>query len=198
MLLGSKLWLMVFSLIPLRRRVKEKCYGVFADPETLYIESICKLAWMTRAGDLPETKLPGIWSPQELGTAVGYSRQTIIDAIHGRGKYPRKLFAQKTGDLWLIPDEHADVFMHWHRTGELLEEPPIPARAYLCVKEIAEMAEISTRSVERAISGHKKGTYSYPPTLQAQKLGQHWLVEATDAERYIQAKREKSGRERGG
>jgi hypothetical protein len=148
---------------------------------------------MSRGGQLPESKLEGIWSPQQLAETIGYARQTIIDAINGKGKYPRQLFAQKAGDLWLIPDAHAEVFMVWHRTGELLEVPPIPEKLYWCVKEIVEASGMSFTTVERAITGVRgvKRKYTYPPTLQAQKLGQHWLVKASDAEKYIQEKREK-------
>jgi hypothetical protein len=147
---------------------------------------------MAKAGDLPESKMSGIWSPQQLAEAVGYSRQAVIHSITGRGKYPRRLFAQKAGDLWLIPDDHAEVFMHWHRTGELLEEPPIPEKLYWCVKEIVDATGMSFTTVERAITGVRgaKRKYTYPPTLPAQKLGQHWLVKASDAEKYICEKRE--------
>jgi hypothetical protein len=147
---------------------------------------------MTRAGDTPERKLEGIWSPQQLGVAVGYSRQAVIHAINGKGKYPRRLYAQKVGQLWLIPDDHAEVYLHWSRTGELLEEPPIPEKLYWGVAEIAEASGMPYRMVERAVTGIQ-GTYSYPPTIPAQRFGQAWLVKPEDAQTYIQEKRQTRG-----
>jgi hypothetical protein len=152
---------------------------------------------MSRGGALPESKLLGIWSPQQLADSIGYARQTIIDAIHGRGKYPRVLYAQKIGQIWLIPDAHAEVFQHWHQTGELLEDPPIPEKLYWGTKELANEAGVPRMEVERAVKGveSRKGkySYSYAPTLPAQKLGHQWLVRPQDAEQYIREKRGKKG-----
>jgi hypothetical protein len=156
---------------------------------------------MSRGGALPESKLLGIWSPQQLAGSIGYSRQTIIDAIHGRGKYPRALYAQKIGQVWLIPDDHAEVFQHWHRTGQLLQEPPIPEKLYWGTKEIADAAGVHRMEVERAVKGteSRKGkySYSYAATLPAQKLGHQWLVKPEDAQGYISEKRQNRDRERG-
>jgi hypothetical protein len=147
---------------------------------------------MATAGNSPETKLEGIWSPQQLAVAVGYSRQSIIDAINGKGKYPCQLYAQKVGQYWLIPDAHAEAYLEWYRTGRLLEEVPISEKLYWGVQELADAAGVPRLQVERAITGIKagKGKYSYPPTLAAQKLGQYWLVKPEDARRYIQEKRQ--------
>jgi hypothetical protein len=151
---------------------------------------------MTKASDSPETKLPGIWSPQELATTVSYSRQTIIDAINGKGKYPRRLYAQKVGKLWLIPDSHAETFLHWHRTGELLDEPPIPEKLFWSIEEIAIASGMSRIQVGRAVAGVKadKGKYSYEPIIPGHRFGQAWLVKPEDAQKYINDKRRKTGR----
>jgi hypothetical protein len=149
---------------------------------------------MSRSDDLPESKLEGVWSPQQLAETSGYSRQTIIDAIKGKGRYPRRLYAQKVGTIWLIPDTHADVYIQWQRTGELKEEPPIPEKLYFGTKEIAEAAGVTHVAVERAVGGARavkgKYAYTYPAILPAQKLGHKWLVRPQDAQKYISEKRE--------
>jgi hypothetical protein len=147
---------------------------------------------MTRTDESPESKVQGVWSPQQLAEVVGYSRQVIIDAINGRGKYPRALYAQKVGSLWLIPDAHAEAYLSWSRTGELTQEPPIPEKLYWGVLEIAEAAGVSYEVVERAVTGARagKGRYVYPPTIPAQRFGKAWLVKPEEAEKYIQGKRQ--------
>jgi hypothetical protein len=150
---------------------------------------------VTDIGESTEnTKVKGGWSPQQLAENLGYSRQTIVDAISRKGRYPRRLYAQKIGKIWLIPDDHASVYIHWSRTGELLEEPPIPEKLFWGVKEVADAAGVPRIEVERAVGGaeSRKGkySYSYPATLPAQKLGNQWLVSPQDAQRYISEKRE--------
>jgi hypothetical protein len=155
---------------------------------------------VTETSDSTEdAKVKGVWSPQQLAANVGYSRQTIVDAINGNSRYPRRLYAQKIGKIWLIPDDHANVFIHWHRVGELLEEPPIPEQLFWGVKEVANAAGVTRIEVERAVGGaeSRKGkySYSYPATLPAQKLGNQWLVSPQDAQKYISEKKERSGRD---
>jgi hypothetical protein len=150
---------------------------------------------VTDTGDSSNNaKVEGIWSPKELGEATGYSRQTIIDSIHGKGRYPRRLYAQKIGKIWLIPDSHAENFIHWVQTGELLQEPPAPEKLYWGTQEIADAAGVSLVRVEQAVGGIRstkgKYSYTYPPTLEAIRFGKAWLVRPEDAEKYICEKTE--------
>jgi hypothetical protein len=169
------------------------------DPETMYIKPICTSAKVTETSNTEQTKLHGIWTPQQLAVAANKSRQSIVDAINGKGAYPGRLYAQKIGQLWIIPDAHAANYLDWQRTGELLEEPPIPKKLYWGTKEIADAAGLPLLQVERAVVGIKagKGKYIYPPTLSALRLGQYWLIRATDAEQYIQEKKQNRDREGG-
>jgi DNA-binding XRE family transcriptional regulator len=148
---------------------------------------------MTRFGDSPENKVPGVWSPQQLAKAIGYSRQSIVDAINGKGKYPKHLYAQKVGQLWLIPDRNAEAYIKWSQTGEV-EDLEETEKIYWSVGEIAEASGMSLTTVDAAITGIQ-GKYSYPATLKAVRLGNKWLVATSDAEQYIREKRaEKKGK----
>ncbi|UFP97203.1 helix-turn-helix domain-containing protein [Gloeobacter morelensis] len=140
---------------------------------------------MNRASEPPE-KLEGVWTPRQLAELLGVSRQTVIDAINGKGAYPRPLRAQKAGQLWLVADRDAQVYLHWARTGELLPQPDAPPKLYWTTGELAAAAGVSTKTVSHAVTGWRSGKYGYPPTLPAVKFGKIWLVKDPHAREFIQ------------
>lgn len=132
---------------------------------------------------MEEVKLDGLWSPLQLANASGVHRQTVVHAINGKGKYPRSLPVERFGQLLFIPEEHAQAFLHWSRTGELLDVPDDDRKLYWTTDEIARAVGLHRSTVIKAITGRGGRYVSRLPAIKVG--GKTWLVRNSDALSFI-------------
>ncbi|MBC8121442.1 MAG: hypothetical protein H7Y22_06335 [Gemmatimonadaceae bacterium] len=129
-------------------------------------------------------KLEGLWSPLQLANALGVHRQTVVDTINGKGKYPRLLPVVRFGQLLFVPEEHAQAFLHWSRTGELLDVRDLSEKLYWTTDEIARASGVHRSTVTKAITGRSGKYASRLPAIKVQE--KTWLVRNADALAFIE------------
>lgn len=128
-------------------------------------------------------KLDGLWSPLQLANAVGVHRQTVVDTINGKGRYPGSLPVVRFGKLLFVPENHAQAFLHWSRTGEATDVQESGEKLYWMTDEIARALGIHRSTVIKAITGRGGRYASRLPAIKVQ--GKTWLVRDSDALAFI-------------